>query len=1136
MFNRIRPHAAAVCLGLAWAPWTAAAAVVNVGGNYDNPNASIGTGNTANMTNDTTFGWQTANCTIPVINNGFTFTIDTGNGNALNYGGAISGSGTVRLKSGPFGSQYADVPLRLTGTQPNTITGTWYAAQGRVQLEKSGGVAAISGNVIVGGQGNNDGLYWAADHQIADSASVTLTNSANGGAYLNLNGHNETISNLTLAATAQVALGSGGALTAAHLTVTGVVMPPGVYTSANASWVTGTGQVVIGSADQPPAAPLNLQASDGTYTNVIAVRWDATAFADSYRLYRNTVSNSSTATAIGGVLTTNAYTDAAAVYGQTYFYWVTATNTHGASGFSAPDSGYLALIPAPTGLTASDGTYTDHVALAWTAVAGAGGYDVYRSVTNSSAAALLLASNIVALNYNDATVVQEQVYFYWVTARSGGNTSGFSAADSGYSQMAGGPFYDIAGEVTSPNSTIPSGYTARCTTNAYFGWQTGTCTINVYNAGYSFGIDSGGGNTLNYGGMIFGAGGVYYVGAPQGSLQEVPIRLYGSAANTYAGTTWIKRGYVLAAKNDGVLSIPGDVLLGGSDRAVLKFGANGQIGPSARITTTNTTPCGIEPNGYNVTVGVWDLQGPAFVDFRATTATVHIADCHAVAWNLTNEFQIFNWKGSASTPVYFGNSATALTTDQLAQVGFQNPAGFAAGVYHAALAATGEITPAGKVEPINPPFDVSSAAQAARQTIYASSGRSNLCGLGTPLTNGTKIVFFGDSITWLNGYLGNIQTALNTGAGTSNRTITCINRGINGGGVLQVRDGSPDSGYPGSTPQASFASLLVSDQANIAVVFIGINDVWWRGTSTNTFNQALCDIAASAGSAGVKLVLATLTVHYERPDGSNPDDPAIEVFAQITRQVAADTHATLVDLRRVYLAYLQNNNWTLHLNGSLTYASSGILTYDGVHPNSTGNDLLADHISQGIYNAALTTPTPPTGLTAVATNAQVKLAWSAAANATGYQVKRALSSNDAYQAIGAAAGTNYTDSAVTNGVLYWYAVAATNSAGTSADSATVSARPLPASAPAPALSGGVAGTGFSVGLAEGAAFQVDAMGGIQYRLRYTDSLPLPLAEWSWVTPPPGGWVTAPTNGPLLLQDPAATNHPQRFYRIEAQKP
>jgi len=140
---------------------------------------------------------------------------------------------------------------------------------------------------------------------------------------------------------------------------------------------------------------------------------------------------------------------------------------------------------------------------------------------------------------------------------------------------------------------------------------------------------------------------------------------------------------------------------------------------------------------------------------------------------------------------------------------------------------------------------------------------------------------------------------------------------------------------------------------NQAGAVIGINDVWWRGTTEEQFRGALRDIADQAAAADVGLVLATPTVRFEKPDGSNPNDTAIDLFSQIMREVAEEKNATLVDLRTAYLAYEQNHNWELQLDGSLIFQDSGILAYDGVHPTATGNELLADLISQGIYQAAI---------------------------------------------------------------------------------------------------------------------------------------------------------------------------------------
>src|SRR3954470_10673046 len=81
-----------------------------------------------------------------------------------------------------------------------------------------------------------------------------------------------------------------------------------------------------------------------------------------------------------------------------------------------------------------------------------------------------------------------------------------------------------------------------------------------------------------------------------------------------------------------------------------------------------------------------------------------------------------------------------------------------------------------------PPFDMSPQAIAARAAVYSVPGRADLTGAGTPLKASMKIDFFGDSITWLNGYVSNIQTAINNSPFTSARRIQCINRGDDGAG------------------------------------------------------------------------------------------------------------------------------------------------------------------------------------------------------------------------------------------------------------------------------------------------------------------------------------------------------------------
>ena len=93
----------------------------------------------------------------------------------------------------------------------------------------------------------------------------------------------------------------------------------------------------------------------------------------------------------------------------------------------------------PTGVSASDGTYTDRVRVTWDAVAGATSYEVWRNNSDSSAAATRIASSVAGTAYDDTTVVPGTTYWYWVKATSAHGTSAFSDSDSGRADPGGQP-------------------------------------------------------------------------------------------------------------------------------------------------------------------------------------------------------------------------------------------------------------------------------------------------------------------------------------------------------------------------------------------------------------------------------------------------------------------------------------------------------------------------------------------------------------------------------------------------------------------------------------------------------------------------------------------------------------------------
>ena len=126
--------------------------------------------------------------------------------------------------------------------------------------------------------------------------------------------------------------------------------------------------------------------------------------------------------------------------------------------------------------------------------------------------------------------------------------------------------------------------------------------------------------------------------------------------------------------------------------------------------------------------------------------------------------------------------------------------------------------------------------------------------------------------------------------------------------------------------------------------------------------------------------------------------------------------------------------------GNAMNAGHSASTAGGVLSISLGPRSAAIYIAQAGQD--LTPGSVPADLTATAGNGQVTLAWSAAPDASGYNVYRSQLSGGGYQLVGASASTGYVDSAVENGEQYFYVVKALDAAGNeSAASNEASATP-----------------------------------------------------------------------------------------------
>jgi len=122
--------------------------------------------------------------------------------------------------------------------------------------------------------------------------------------------------------------------------------------------------VVVISAPEAPGA---VRATKGDYADRVGVSWDRAVSPAgglvTYTLLRHTTFDSGYAQAIASGLSGTNYDDVSVSPGIRYYYWVVSVNAYGQAGaVSAYDTGYRRL-SAPEGLFASDGEYTNRIAV-----------------------------------------------------------------------------------------------------------------------------------------------------------------------------------------------------------------------------------------------------------------------------------------------------------------------------------------------------------------------------------------------------------------------------------------------------------------------------------------------------------------------------------------------------------------------------------------------------------------------------------------------------------------------------------------------------------------------------------------------------------------------------------------------------
>ncbi|HCL56899.1 MAG TPA: hypothetical protein DHW82_07820 [Spirochaetia bacterium] len=225
-------------------------------------------------------------------------------------------------------------------------------------------------------------------------------------------------------------------------------------------------------------APTGLTASAGTYGTKITLSWTAVTGASGYNVYRATSSTGTYTKINTAIVTTTSYDDTSSTLTtSSYYYKVSAIDSGNLeTALSSATSGNRSDM-IPTGLTASAGTYGTKIALSWTAVTGASGYNIYRATSSTGTYTKINTAVITTTSYDDEdSSLTTSTYYYKVSAIDSSNSeTAMGSAVSGYKK-----------------SLVPAGLTASAGTYATkisLSWTavTEASSYNVYRATSSTG-------------------------------------------------------------------------------------------------------------------------------------------------------------------------------------------------------------------------------------------------------------------------------------------------------------------------------------------------------------------------------------------------------------------------------------------------------------------------------------------------------------------------------------------------------------------------------------------------------------------------------------------------------------------------
>ncbi|MGO8673986.1 MAG: choice-of-anchor tandem repeat GloVer-containing protein, partial [Capsulimonadaceae bacterium] len=764
-----------------------------------------------------------------------------------------------------------------------------------------------------------------------------------------------------------------------------------------------TDLLTYGAALKPPVVAAT--ASDAQ----VSLSWNTSPWATSYNIFRGTASGGEGSTPIAAA-TGTAYPDTGVSNGISYYYVVTAVCSFGTLNVQSIDSNEVSATPSSTlppgapALVAVSGT--GQVALSWTATPTATAYCVYRG-TQSGVESSELVSNGAATAYTDTAVTNGDTYFYTVTAVSSNGTSGPSNQATGTPLARPSAVTGLS--VTSSSGAVLLSWSANSSAtsfNIYEGTTPGgesstpvatTCINTILITGLT--------NLQTY---YFKVAGVNAFGAgPQSTeasnhpVLETILYAFDPFVNLYDG--YYPVGALIQASNGefyGTTSYGGsggygtvfEIDSSGAESIVHNFG-DGTIVNDGMV-PYDSLIIGNDGNFYGTTYDggtygdgtVFRMTPAGVVTILYSFGTITNDGLHPTA-NL-----VLGIDGNFYGTTTAGGSTTGIDpSGQGFGTVFQVTTSGAEKILH--NFGDGTVTDDGK-DPWSP------LIQASNRTLYGTTEDGGSAGAGTVFsmsTSGSEVVLH----SFMSG------------------TVTHDGAVPVGPLVLDGGDFYGTTYYGGSTVE---------------------QDPYGYGYGT----------AFRMTSTGALTILHNFADGTTAFDWSYPESPLI--LASDGYLYGATSYAGAVpgaggDAFRMDTS---GNVTILHAFGDASLIDDALDSCGGLIQGADGAFYGTAFSNMEFYGTVLRLdigtgtypPAPPAGLTATAGNAQVSLDWTASPDATGYNVYRATASGaEGTAAVGTSTAAYYTDTGLTNGVEYFYTVAAVNDGGTSAQSTEAFATP-----------------------------------------------------------------------------------------------